>query len=99
VLRGKAPRVLLVDGLRSGRELSGSPACRADAWVYARPGDRIAIAFRGRPSSEDGRVSSAAWLEGEPDRSMNPGLAVADVMPCDEPAPASLTTSARGLRA
>src|SRR5688500_19693594 len=56
VLRGEAPRVLLVDGLRSGRELRGSPACRVNSWVNARPGDRIAIAFRGRPASEGQRV-------------------------------------------
>jgi hypothetical protein len=67
VLRGDAPASIAVLGIRSGLPLQGSPACRANAFLYARKGDVLAIAFGGRFDGHGG-VNTAAWIEGRPRR-------------------------------
>jgi hypothetical protein len=74
VLRGVAPPVIEISALRSGLPLRGEPACRRDALLYVRVGDRIALARGGTLPGVRGRVNTAAWIEGQPIRRLSPGL-------------------------
>lgn len=75
VLKGSAPETIEVNGLRAGLKLRGERSCRANSVLYARSGDRIAIALGGKYPGSKGRVNSAAWIEGHPnDEISNPGL-------------------------
>ena len=72
VLRGQAPDTLKVSGLKSGLPLHGSPACRGGAYLQARLGDVLAIAFDGRFAGQHD-VNTVAWIEGRPGRDLVPG--------------------------
>jgi hypothetical protein len=73
VLRGSAPDTIRVSGLRSGLALSGNQSCREAAYLSARVGDVIAIAFDGRVEGSDRPVTGAAWITGRPDPFHAPG--------------------------
>lgn len=79
VLLGEAPATIDVLGLRSGLPLTGGPACRENAFAYARVGDVLAIALDGEQGDVTG-VNSYAFIEGRPPR----GLARADRVTADE---------------
>jgi hypothetical protein len=64
VLRGRAPARMRIKGVESGVPPRMRDACAG--YLYARFGDRIAIAFDGRSVSVKGRVTTAAWIEGQP---------------------------------
>jgi len=66
VLRGSSPSMIHLSGLKSGAPLIGGPACQHSAYLYARRGDVIAIAYQGRAPGISGRVTTAAWIEGRP---------------------------------
>jgi hypothetical protein len=68
VLRGSAPAEIEIDALRSGMPLTGTVACQEDAYLAARVGHVIAIAFQGHVAGVPGRVTTAAWIEGKPDQ-------------------------------
>ena len=74
VLRGAAPPVIEVSALRSGLQLMGEPACRRDAVLYVRVGDRIALARGGLLPGVRNRVNTAVWIGGQPDKRLSPGL-------------------------
>jgi hypothetical protein len=81
VLRGTAPEVIEIDGLRSGAPLVGGPTCEKSAVLYARNGDVIAIAYGGRVAGVSNRVTTAAWFQGRP-YVLDPGaqsLTLADI--------------------
>ncbi len=63
VLRGSAPGTMHIKGVESGVP-PGRSACIGQ--LIARFGDRIAIAFDGRAKGVKGRVTTAAWIQGEP---------------------------------
>lgn len=73
VLRGPATERIAVNALRSGLPLTGPGSCRQNANLYARVGDVIAFAFEGRLPGVDGRVNTAAWIEGRPHALLVPG--------------------------
>jgi hypothetical protein len=64
VVRGDAPSVMAIAGLRSGLPLDGSPVCRQNAHLYARSGNVIALALGGRLAGTSGPVNGVAWIEG-----------------------------------
>ncbi|MDQ3447616.1 MAG: hypothetical protein M3432_00355 [Chloroflexota bacterium] len=66
-------RIRVLTSLRSGIPLQGSPACRRDAYLYARVGDVIAVAFDGRLPGVPNLTTTAAWIEGRPHGSLVPG--------------------------
>lgn len=74
VLRGEAPAVIEVDRLRSGLPLRGARSCIRDATLLAGPGNRLALAIDGRIRGTKGRLSTAAWIEGQPPFDTNPGV-------------------------
>ena len=74
VLRGVAPPVIEVSALRSGLPLMGEPACRRDAVLYVRVGDRIALARGGLLPGVRNWVNTAVWIGGQPDKRLSPGL-------------------------
>jgi hypothetical protein len=61
--------------LRSGLPLRGSQACRGGAYLEARVGDVLAIAFDGRFAGQRD-VNTVAWIEGRPVRDLVPGVQV-----------------------
>ena len=75
VLRGRAPDTLEVSDLRSGLPLRGSPACRGGAYLMARVGDVLAVAFDGEFAGERD-INTAAWVDGRPVRDLVPGAEV-----------------------
>jgi hypothetical protein len=80
VLKGSAPATIEIDGLRSGLPLRGERSCRVNSVLYAKLGDRIAIAFDGKIPGIEGRVNSAAWIQGRPNSEIsNPGLRAMEV--------------------
>lgn len=64
-LVGEPGERIRVYALQSGLPLQGQEACRHDAVVYARPGDRLAIALDG---TYDGHrhVNTVAWIGKRP---------------------------------
>jgi hypothetical protein len=75
VLRGAPPESLEIENLRSGLPLRGKRSCIRDATLRATPGDRIVFAIDGKVPGVKGRVTTAAWLEGQPSNDLiNPGL-------------------------
>jgi hypothetical protein len=80
VLRGKAPATIEFNGLRSGVPLRGERTCRQSSVLYAKLGDRIAVAFGGRIPGVKGPVTTAAWIEGLPNNAIaDPGLGTMDL--------------------
>jgi len=65
VLRGDAPPIIEVSGLRSGLPLQGTSACRGDAQLFARVGNVLAIAIDGRYEGRH-HVNTVAWIDGRP---------------------------------
>ncbi len=64
VLRGAAPEVMEVQGLRT-RVPRGQGACIVNPIIYANLGDVMAIALHGDLEGVDHPVNAVAWIEGE----------------------------------
>ena len=72
VLRGRSEAVLeFREAVTSGLPLT---ICPGDSVLYVRHGDRLAMAFGGRYPEVDGPVTSIAFLDGEPDSFLLPGI-------------------------
>lgn len=71
VLRGHPPVTMDIKGLRSGLPVRGAEGCRENAFLYVHVGDVIALALDGRLDGRTG-ISTAAWIEGRPDRLLMP---------------------------
>jgi len=65
ILRGTSDATIDVIGLKSGLPARGNQACRANAFVYARIGDVLAIAFDGKRGDRTG-VNTVAFIDGRP---------------------------------
>jgi hypothetical protein len=75
VIRGQAPAAIEVEGIRSGLPRRGQRACRENAFLYVHLGDVIALALDGRLDGRAG-ITTAAWIEGRPERDLIPGVHV-----------------------